>query len=605
MFAAATLGTPEQQLWEYAVLRARLEALDVVAKQVSRPADPTVARALATGVDVKGWVEQVENKDAAAEIRAVAADRAGVSPVGDVVVEVGPFDSPDRIRERHAPLLSPATRPRPLGLRDDTRLTAALERLSERESSTLAVDVERSLEELFRNQFAPGGGLSALPDVRAALDDLRAQISDEGNLRTLRRANEAADAVEQDPLRHEVETAIEALPRLGLRLAIGLLGGFAIALTAATLTASVAPPAARYAGQPQPSASASVAVPGASAIAALRITPPPMPSILATTTRSHAPPIEPEPGTAWTPRLPWIVGAIAGLLGGLVSAHFIAHASVKPVREALRARKRAVDELWGSGGAGRNREILEREISVRGRRLRRGIAHALHLRIQHLDGIVALVNEARDEASRELASMRVKVLRPSAPMLDDDISALFGVAEPLHGHLVTPPSLIRWLTKQRKLTEPDVWARELIARSWSYDSGDAPCLDAVRVRKACEEQVESVVRSPMLFDVALSQEGARITLDFAQKVAYSLGPPVAPKGSDGFVLALADAARLAILPRSEGEGIQQALRRTSSNFQVFEMPEIGPRVVLACFWEDFSVEQLAFGARAPMGAGRA
>lgn len=565
MFAAATLSTPEQTVAEYARQRARYDALARVAARVSRPAESSRAEALASRFPLGDLTGVVEGGGEAAEIRALVAERSGVSPVDDARIDVRPFDTAAKIRERNAALLEATGQELAPSFRADVRLSQGLERLTAKESEALSHRVEAELDRAFADQLAPEDGLQALPDVRDALRLLRARVTDGLSPGAMGTAEAGSKAVDSDPYRKAIEEALDALPPPARRIAAAPLAGLAAGVLAASLVAHQVPPAADYgSATPAPSAQAMASVVPVS--------------------------------DAWNPRWPWIAGGLFGAATALGYAFMVAGSAVRPIREVLAIRQTALSGLRQSGGVGAPRQRLEREIDVRARRLRQGIAHAIDLRLRRIDAMVTLVNDARDGSSRELQGLGVVLARPPATAAEDNLEKLFPEKEPLHGHLVAGASLAKWVAGQRKVLEPDIWATRIVTDTWDNTGRDGPCLDELRVTLACDDQVEGVRRTSMLSAGALASEAAKKVATFAQDVAHSLGPPVAPRSHTGDALALAPAAQVALVPPSEGDLVSNALKRTANDYQQREMRSLSARVAMVRFWEDFAIANLMYGA---------
>ncbi|MFO0734764.1 MAG: hypothetical protein U0270_02750 [Labilithrix sp.] len=564
-FAAATLAIPEADVVEYARRRARYDALQRIAARASRPADRQRSEALISAYPLEEWTRSVDQGPEAGEIRALTAERSGAGAIEDTPIDVPPFASVAEIKEKNGALLEPATPPKMSAYRDDVRLSQSLERLTAKESEALTRDIEQTLDRSLGAQLPPEEGLMGLPETRGALQQIHARVWDRSAAEAFAGPlNQAAETIDPDPHRGAVDEAFAALLSPFRRARTALLAGFGVAMLSAAVVASVAPPAAAY---PLPPAGAGRPVAQAA---------PPAPT-----------------SDAWNPRWPWIAGGLLGLITAVGYGFWAAGQAVRPIREVLELRRTALGALRQSGGGGRARAQLEREINVRARRLRRGIAHAIDLRLRRLNAIVSLVNEARDRAAKDLAALHIVVATSAA---NDDLSPLFPEVEPLHGHLVSPGSLARWVAEQRKVVDPDVWATRLVAETWDPGSLDGPCLDDARVARACDAQVEGVREKPPLSDPDLAVEAAQRASGFAQNVAHALGPPVRPRSETGDVIALREAARVVLVPSSEGDRVRSAFTRNGAEFQPQEMPSLGARAAMICFWEDLTVRHLAAGA---------
>jgi hypothetical protein len=573
MFSAATLSTPELTIAEYASLRARYDGLARVAVRVSRPAVASQAESLARRFPLDDLTGAVEASGAAAKIRALAAEASGVGSVEDVPVDVRPFDAASVIRERNAALLAAQGSDAGTRFPADARLSLELDQLTAVESQAIGERVESALDDTFADALAPGDGLVALPDVRDALRWLRSRAEGGVTRGTLGTEETRSKTVDADPHRAAVEDALAALPSPARRVIPGLLAGFAVGLLAACVTAWLLPPVADY---------------GPATLA----------SAVSLVVSAGATPTSPV-GDEWNPRMPWITGGLLGAVAAAVYSFFVARAAVRLVREALAVRRGALSDLRRSGGAGEPRRRLDREIAVRAQRLRLGVAYAIDLRLRRIEAIVALVNGARDEASRRLQALGVVLARRSPAAAEDDLGGLFPEDEALHGHLLAPASLARWVAGLRNVADPDIWATRLVAETWDSKGRDGPCLDEALLRRACDEQVEGVRRTSMLAVGTLAGEAAERVAGFAKNVAHSLGPPVAPATPEGDSIGLSGAAQVALVPASEGHRVRDAMKRAAGDYTQQEIPSLRARLALVRFWEDFAVENLARGAGLP------
>ena len=575
MFAAATLSIPEGEVVEYARRRALYDALTRVAARASRPANRSQAEALVGRFPLDDWTKKVQAGAEAGEIRALAAERSGVGAAEEARIDVRPFDSVSTIRERNAKLLEPIAPPQSSAIRADVRLAQGLERLSAKESEALVREIEGALDEAFGDRLRPDDGLSGLPEVREALQLLHARVADATAADALGNPESRAKSVDTDPHRQAIEDALDVLPSPPRRASAALLVGLAAGLVVASLVASQVPPAAKYTYVPAAAQSARFAHVSVGAAAQ---TDPPLPE-----------------GDSWKPWFPWFAGGLLAAAAALGYAYWVASATVRPIRDVLRIRQSALAELRRSGGVGPTRRLLEREIDVRARRLQRGIAHAIDLRLRRLNAIVALVNDARDRASSKLTALHVV---PASAAGEDDLAPLFPDPEPLHGHLIAPALLARWVAGQRTVVDPDGWATRLVTETWDASSRDGPCVDEKRVERACDDQVSAVHRTSMLSDGPLATEAAERVAAFVRNVAHSLGPPIRPRSRDGDVLPLHNPERVALVPKSEGDRVRGALKQYGDSFGQQEMSSLGPRLALICFWEDFAVGNLVYGVGA-------
>jgi hypothetical protein len=571
-FASATLSIPEGSIVEYARRRVRYDALGRIAARASRPADRQRAEALLGAFPLEEWTRSVDAGPEAAEIRALTAERSGAGNVEDTPIIVRPFASAAEIKEKNRPLLEPASPPTTSPIRDDVRLSQGLERLTAKEAGALTREIESTLDRSLGAQLSPEDGLVGLPETRGVLQQIHARVADTQGAAdrpgfASERGGSGAEppnVIDPDPHRRAIDDAIAGLATPFGRSRSAVLAGLGIGLIVAAIVASIYPPAAAY----------------------------PLPPTTTGQPAAQGPPPAPT-HDAWLPRLPWIAGGLVGLITAIGYAFWSAKEAVRPIREVLEVRRTALGALRQSGGAGRARQQLEREIDVRAHRLRRGIAHSIDLRLRRLNAVVSLVNDARDKAAKDLAALHIVVAGAAA---NDDLSPLFAEVEPLHGHLVSAPSLARWVADQRRVVDPELWATRLVAETWDAGSFDGPCLDEQRVTHSCDSQVEGVRNKPILSDPKLADEAAQRAATFAQNVAQALGPPVKPRSRSGDAIALRDAARVVLVPSSEGDRVRGAFMRHGADFQPQEMPSLGARAAMICFWEDLAVENLAAGA---------
>ena len=417
----------------------------------------------------------------------------------------------------------------------------------------------------------PASGLSQLPSVEQGLKRVIAQLHDEqaqedATLRKLDPSQPLGPPV--DPHREELERAVLELP--SKRMALGAAAALALAVllgvsfgTLALMTPAT-PPGGATLSSPQ----------------------------LSTT----APPA--AKGFDWREALPWIVGVLAAAGAGGGWLYFVGNHTRKEVRRVLKLRRDALESLVSRGGGGRRAKQAELQLVVRRKRARRGAILALENAVARLHAVRHALLEARDRKRQELLALGVT---PAAEARLDDLGPLLGASGLLHGSLVPPEVISRWIASRREISEDRVWADRLLEGAWPEGGllEDVPCGDAERIAELSQRQVRPMAERSVLDDQEAGVQAADVLRDFGARMGAVLAPPCQPLNAHGDpVLGVRPGEGFVIAPSAGRDTLDAGLRDMPTRLPILWSPSKAARVIFLRTWEGFSVEEMSRGARA-------
>ena len=573
----ASVELPESRLRTYAAARAAHDGLgDLVARVQEPVTDATLAQGAVSALQHERWLAPFIDGQAAQLSRRLAAElsRSPVDLPADI--RVGPLDPPEEIRAQHSGLFKPASVDTAPTTVDQARTDETFRAL-DRAEAEVATSVEQGIQAVFDAALGPSSGLTQLPAVEqgfkrviAQLQD--AQVQEDTALRALDPSLPSGPPV--DPHREELEHALLELPsrRLALAvagaLALGVLLGVSFG-TLALMTPAVPPPTA---GVPQ-----------------IQVSPAPAPV---------------TPGLDWRELLPWILGGLAAVGAGVGGLYAVGHFTRREVRRVLKLRRDALESLVRQGGGGRRAKQAELQLVVRRKRARRSALLGLENAVARLRAVRHALLEARDTKRQELLTLGVT---PAPEARLDDLGPLLGPSGLLHGSLVPPPVISRWIAARREISEGRVWADRLLEGAWPEGGllEDVPCGDAERIDALSRQQVRPMAERGVLEDPEGGQQAAEVLRDFGARMGAVLAPPCQPlnvhgdpasgvRPGEGFVIA----------PSAGRESLDAGLRDVPTRLPVLWSPAKAARVIFLRTWEGLSVEEVIRGARSlPQPAG--
>ncbi len=568
--SVASVELPESRLRAYAAARAAYDGLGALVERVQQPVtDATLAQGAISALQHERWLEPFTEGEAAQKCRRLAAELSR-SPV-DLPAElrVGPFDSAEDIRRFHAGLFRPASVDTPLTTVDQAR-TEETFRALDRIEAEVAVAVEQGIQGMFDASLGPASGLSQLPAVEQGLKRVIAhhhdeQAQDAAALQKLEPGRTPVAPV--DPHREELERALLTLPSRGVALAA------AAALAVAVLLGGTFGTLALL--NPSP-----VSQPGAGP-ATVQVT-------------------APAAGTSGfdgREALPWVAGGLAALAAGVGWLYFLGHHARKEVRRMLTLRRDALEALVSRGGGGARGRQAELQLVLRRKRARRGAILALENAVARLQAVRRALLEARDGKRQELVALGVT---PATEARLDDLGPLLGVGGLLHGSLMPPEVISRWIAGCREITENRVWADRLLEGAWPPGGllEDVPCGDAERVTELSQRQVRPLAQRSVLDDVEGGTQAGDVLRDFSARMGSVLAPPGQPLNAHGDpVSGVRPAEGFVIAPSAGRDVLEAGLRDMPVRLPVLWSPAKAARVIFLRTWEGFSVEEIARGAR--------
>lgn len=568
----ASVELPESRLRSYAAARAAYDGLGVLVDRMQQPvADATLAMGAISALHHDRWLAPFVEGQAAQLSRRLAAELSR-SPVDlPAEIRVGPLDTPEEIRAHHAGLFKPASVETSPTTVDQARTDETFRAL-DRAEAEVATSVEQGIQAVFDASLGPSSGLSQLPSVEQGLKRVIAQLHDEqaqedATLRKLDPSQPPGPPV--DPHREELEHALMELPSRRLALAAAAALALAVLLGVSFGSLSLMNPAA---------ASTSTGGP---------------PRVVVSTTATPA-----TTGFDWHEALPWIFGVLVALGAGGGWLYFVGHHTRKEVRRVLKLRRDALESLVSRGGGGRRAKQAELQLVVRRKRARRGAILAMENAVARLEAVRHALLEARDRKRQELLALGVT---PAAEARLDDLGQLLGVGGLLHGSLVPPEVISRWIAARREITEDRVWADRLLEGAWPEGGllEDVPCGDPERIAELSRRQVQPMGERSVLDDSESGQQSADVLRDFGSRMGAVLAPPCQPLNAHGDpVSGLRPGEGFVIAPSAGRDTLDAGLRDVPTRLPVLWSPSKAARVIFLRTWEGFSVDEITRGARA-------
>ncbi|MCY1076158.1 hypothetical protein [Archangium lansingense] len=570
----ASVELPESRLRTYAAARAAYDGLGVLVARVQEPGtDATLAMGAVSALHHDRWLAPFVEGQAAQLSRRLAAELSR-SPLDlPAEIRVGPLDTPEEIRANHSGLFKPASVETSPTTVDQARTDETFRAL-DRAEAEVATSVEQGIQAVFDASLGPSSGLSQLPAVEQGLKRVIAQLHDEqaqedATLRKLDPSQPPGPPV--DPHREELEKALLELP--SKRMALGAAAALALAvllgvsfgtLAFMNRAASVSPQAGNALSSPQLS---STATPVATGSGGLEV-------------------------------LPWILGVLvaAGAGGGWL--YFVGNHTRKEVRRVMKLRRDALESLVSRGGGGRRAKQAELQLVVRRKRARRGAILALENTVARLHAVRHALLEARDRKRQELLALGVT---PAAEAQLDDLGPLLGAGGLLHGSLVPPEVISRWIASRREISEDRVWADRLLEGAWPEGGllEDVPCGDSARIDELSRRQVQPMAERSVLDDQEGGQQAADVLRDFGARMGAVLAPPCQPLNAHGDpVLGVRPGEGFVIAPSAGRDTLDAGLRDMPTRLPILWSPSKAARVIFLRTWEGFSVEEMSRGARA-------
>ncbi len=565
----ASVELPESRLRAYAAARAAYDGLGVLVTRVQEPvADATLAMGAVSSLQHERWLAPFVEGQAAQLSRRLAAELSR-SPVDlPAEIRVGPLDTPEEIRANHSGLFKPASVEAAPTTVDQARTDETFRAL-DRAEAEVAASVEQGIQAVFDASLGPTSGLSQLPSVEQGLKRVIAQLHDEQAQEeaALRRLDPSQPpGPPPDPHREELEHALLELPSKRLALAAAAALALAVLLGVSFGTLSFMTPASVSTG----------GTPG------LQVAAPAAPAAT---------------GFDWREALPWILGTLAALGAGGGWLYFVGNHTRKEVRRVLKLRRDALESLVSRGGGGRRSRQADLQLVVRRKRARRGAILALENAVARLQAVRRALLEARDRKRQELQALGVS---PATEARLDDLGPLLGAGGLLHGSLMPPEVLSRWIAARREISEDRVWADRLLEGAWPEGGllEDVPCGDPERVTELSRRQVRPLSERSVLDDAEGGQQAADVLRDFGSRMGAMLAPPCQPLNAHGDpVQGLRPGEGFVIAPSAGRDSLDAGLRDVPTRLPVLWSPSKAARVIFLRTWEGLFVEEVVRGAR--------
>lgn len=186
--------------------------------------------------------------------------------------------------------------------------------------------------------------------------------------------------------------------------------------------------------------------------------------------RSMATPAAAGPVVSGAVPVDW--GAVwGGLVAGIVVAVGLG-ALVWPKKRAKEVVA-SPDEMAARTERQRRSERVTADLEVRRRRLHRSARSLLSAVAERLEVLQVSVIDARERAVEQLRQLGAKVGSTAA---EDDYRELLGRDTPLHRRLLGAETLPGLWERSQALRDPEIWASELLTRSWpaNWQTEDLP-----------------------------------------------------------------------------------------------------------------------------------
>lgn len=142
-------------------------------------------------------------------------------------------------------------------------------------------------------------------------------------------------------------------------------------------------------------------------------------------------------------------------------------------KKRVKADALSVDEAAARTERQRQSARVAADLQVRRRRLHRSVRLHLAALIERLEVLQVSVIDARERALEQLRTLGTKVGQTAA---EDDYRELLEQDTPLHRTLLTAEALPGLWERSQALRDPEIWARELLTRSWpvNWQTEDLP-----------------------------------------------------------------------------------------------------------------------------------
>ncbi len=549
--SAASLSLPREKLRGYAATRAVYDGLSTLVTRVEKEADPTVALGAVNALRHDGWIESFEDGEAARRCRQMSAGLAGATGGLPERPVVHAFDEPEAIRDRYPVLFRAATQVKPPTQLDASDLDEMIVALDKAESSALA-EIEGGIERLFAGKLGQATGLQELPVVETGLRRVLAGLKDADELDAAA-VGGGAVAEDADPLRDELEEALESMPSRGTLLGV-----------AGTLSAVVG---------------SLVIVLGLGLVGRFM-----------DANQFH------EDWILRTHVGVWLLGGVLAVAAALIGARLLGTRTRRAATTALQRRSTAVAELWRRGGGGEPGRQAESQLRQRRMRVRRGAIVALERALEHLAAVRQTLIGSRDGARQELRDMGVTAHADGAL---DDLSGLLGEVRPMHQPLVPVEAASRWVRSCREITDPEVWANRMLESSWPATGllVDVPCGDPDQLRELGREQAEPLA-SRNLFSEPFAADAAADTVSaFATNAPLALADPCTPRDEHGDPVRGVRPGRMFAVAPLDGRGaLDTSFESCPVDLPVLWTGSRMERVIVVRTWEGFRAVEIARGA---------
>lgn len=563
----ASLDLPEGRLRDYAIARAAYDGLRTLVRRVERPADRSAADSVSlTTIDLDGLLSPFTEGATAQQVRKSAARLSGAEDDRNTRIALGAFDQPSTIRASYAWLFEPATVVKE-PTRQDRTIQGDVLRALDRAEWTAGEEVRSGILRLFDDTLGASSGLRRVPEVELGLRHLLAALADQESS-DLSQSTEPVD-IDPDPLRVELEEAVDALPSRPMTLAVSMAMGLAAGLLAMVLTAwVVAPTPTAASGTAPPGGPAAVVIAGGSSGAGFD-------------------------GTAWWP---WLAGLVVATGAAVAWSYLVGRRTRATVARALQDRHEAVLALREQGGGGAPGRQAEAQLLLRRRRVRRAATVSLEHAQDQLTAVRRTLLEARDAFRQRLVDLRVD---PSEDAAADDLRALLGPGEVLHDHLVPAPVVSRWVARARVIAEAEIWGDRLLDATWPGVGllADVPCGDLSLLQALAEDQTRPVSESVLFDSREASDAAALVVRDFVARCAAALAPPCDPRDAHGDVpRGLRSGETLCTAPLASRDALATVIAEAPYPITSLWSGRPQARVVFFRTWEGLTLEDIARGA---------
>lgn len=458
--AAAEL--PVARVRQYARWRAAWEGFTTLVHQAEHPStDLGRLQGLMARLDVKELLRDLEEGEAARDLRAHASTLTGLTNHLPEHLKVGLLESDAGIRERYPVLFVP---PREEDLnRPLAQAHADLLRKLDQVEMDAVEETERRVANLLDTELDPTSALQVLPDLESALKrsaDLVGEITT-ATPPTLPQREVAPPP--DDPSLLELEERLRSRPRIVHLLPVAGAIGAILGLVAAL-------------------------------VVLVWIVPPSLPSVAAPAAfASGTAPVAADPMRFVAPS----VGAVLGLATFAVWVALWLLQGRARLLYQLRMRRHTLEEQWNLGGGGRPGRQAQALLDVRRRRLASSQRRVLDAALGRLAALRAALRQARTRALDHLEHLGIHLAE--AQRLDD-LSDLLGEETPLHRSLLDPSMLAERVSAARTTPDRDRWAELLLESTWPRKgiADDLPAIDEAPIAAICDAQFEDLAGSRLI-----------------------------------------------------------------------------------------------------------